>query len=155
MNPKFHFQCRLDDLEKITGDEKKHFSAVFDKLKDNNEEAKDGNVPSAKYDPFINYMFEGVTNKEDYPMGPFSNNTRMVLVDSILNNTTFMNDQEVLKYRTEEKIKNLIMGNKSDGDNASKSEVYPVLAKGADPSAKQKDKLKNGAKGKVIFDFFK
>lgn len=136
--------CRLDDLESISADKSLKSKLNKSLNKKFQEEVKSGNIPSAVYDPFISYMYEGVSNKEIYPMGPFSNNTRMLLVDNILNNITFMNDQEILKYRTEEKIKSLIMDNKS---NTDASEIKPIIPQANDIDPSEKERSKNANKG--------
>jgi hypothetical protein len=107
------------------------------------------------FDPVVRYMFEGVDDMEHYPNGPFTNTTRMLLVDSILMNITFLNDQEILKLRIENKLKNIVNKNKTTTLNMDR--LLPVVAKPFDAfelannksiSKKNEDKKVNSCKGK-------
>ncbi len=111
-------------------------------------EMKKGNILSARYDPFVKYMYQGVDDLKNYPMGPFTNNVRMILVDNILNNVTFLNDQEILKWRTDEKIKQIIIKNKT-GKNDDHKEMEPLKIEETKNS--KKDSFTKGKKGNITY----
>lgn len=147
--------AKIDDLENISSNQKpsylnklkqkaKELHAEFDK-DHYRSEMKKGNIVSCSYDPFIKYMYQGVDDLKHFPMGPFSNNTRMVLVDNILNNITFLNDQEVLKQRTDQRIKDIINKNKSGTDNDS-GDTEPLV----ESSSSKEQRSLRGKKGNLI-----
>ncbi len=112
---------------------------------------KNGNVVSTTYEPSIKYMYEGLNDLKNYPMGPFSNNTRHALVDSILNNVTFLNSQELLKMKTEQKVKELILRNKKSYENGGiEDELSPLVEQTTNAEDKRKQ---NDVKGKIIRGF--
>lgn len=145
-------KCKIDDLEQITADKKlslnqrlKNLRNEFDK-EHYKSQMKNGNVVSAQFDPTIQYMYEGVGDLKHYPMGPLTNNLRGVLVDNILNNVTFLNDQEVLKFRTEQKIKDLILKNKKIYENGG--ETDPLITEDFyHPPSTSDNKIENSKKG--------
>ncbi len=127
----FNFECELNDLEEI-----ETTNTFVNKVKKNIKQVEKnwqmskknrlGSAVCATFDPTIRYMFEGVDDFQNYPRGPFTNTHRMLLVDSILNNITFLNDQEMLKYRIETKLKNIVKKNKNDASEINE-ELIPTV----------------------------
>ena len=109
------------------------------KLNDVSKKARLGNTVCTIYDPTIRFMYEGVDDADNYPAGPFSRAIRMLLVDSILNNITFLNDQEISKLRVENKLKNIVNKNRNLTGLLAEE---PVTS-----STKNQDKLLNSCKG--------
>lgn len=149
-------RCELDSLEK--DDEKK--MSFFEKLKKKTKDLqheldkenyqaklKEGTVLSTVFDPTIKHMYVGINDEKHFPMGPLSNNTRMILVENMLNNVTFLNNSEILKQKTEEKIKEIIMKNKYDMTNGNREEPTPILAKSANFQAVDQDDKLQACKG--------
>ncbi len=103
---------------------------------------------SAEFDPSIKYMYEGLNDLKNYPMGPFSNNIRHIVVESILNNVTFTNTQEILKMKSKQKVKELILRNKNNYTNEYVEELMDPMVEQASKTEKNQKEI--GAKGKVF-----
>jgi hypothetical protein len=72
-----------------------------------------GNIVSAPYDSTIGFMFEGLGENDihNYPNGPFNNTTRILLVDSILKNMTYLSENQRLQFKIENSLNAIVSKN--------------------------------------------
>ena len=72
-----------------------------------------GNIVSSHYDSTIRFMFDGLGDDDlkKNPNGPFSNTTRMLLVDSILRNVSYISEKERLKLKLGNTLNHIVSQN--------------------------------------------
>jgi len=63
-------------------------------------------------------MFQGLgeSDIQKYPEGPFNNTTRILLVDSILRNLSFLSEKQRLKFKIENSLNYIISKNLNHQD---------------------------------------
>ena len=80
------------------------------------------------YDPSIRFMFEGIDDMEKYPNGPFSNTIRSLLVDNILKNISYLSENEKMKLKLGNTIKNIIDNNANTHETEPENHGKKALA---------------------------
>jgi hypothetical protein len=78
-----------------------------------------GKIISTQFDQSIKFIFEGVDDWIKYPNGPFNNTIRSLLVDNILKNISFLDENEMLKLKVMHKIKEIISINRNSNANGT------------------------------------
>jgi hypothetical protein len=88
-----------------------------------------GKIISTQFDQSIKFIFEGVDDSKTYPHGPFSNTIRSLLVDNILKNISFLDENEMLKLKVMHKINEIISVNRNANGAGIEANLANLISK--------------------------